>query len=64
MEQVGKGIERDGKREIRVFCEERRCRKTQDRPSKAQDVMATRRRAEINPKSEVGNHEFQEVIGY
>jgi hypothetical protein len=43
MEDVRKGIERDGKREDRAFCEERRGRKAQDRPRKAQDVMTARR---------------------
>ena len=43
IERVGKGIERDGKREDRAFCEERLGRKAQDRTPQAQDVMTARR---------------------
>jgi hypothetical protein len=63
IEHVGKGIERDGKREDRAFYDEGWDDEAQDRPSKAQDVMATRQREEINPKSEVGNHEIHKTLG-
>jgi hypothetical protein len=42
MEDVRKGMERVGKREIRAFCDEECAREAQDRPRKAQATGAER----------------------
>ena len=47
MEDVRKGMERAGKREIRAFCDEECAREAQDRPRKAQAAGAERQSKEF-----------------
>jgi hypothetical protein len=52
IEDVRKGIERPGKREIRAFCNEECAREAQDRPHKARAVGAERQGKERSAETQ------------